>query len=90
MREIIYRPVAGVKCPDGKLRTAQARSTIYSKSLYPDTAFSVPAYVQVSGKTVSGFIAPADGLAFMQDHGAELEFVPYSGCRNSDVFPKPG
>jgi hypothetical protein len=50
----------------------------------------VPAYVQVSGKTVSGFIAPADGLAFQQDHGPELEFTPFSGSRNHDVFEKPG
>lgn len=90
MREIIYRPVPGVKCPDGKLRTARARSTIYSKGLHPDTAFSVPAYVQVSGRTVSGFIAPADGLAFQQEHGPELEFTPWSGRRNHNVFPKPG
>jgi hypothetical protein len=33
-----------------------------------DTAFTVPAYIRVKGKRVTGFVTPRDGMAFMQDN----------------------
>jgi hypothetical protein len=33
-----------------------------------DTAFTVPAYIRVQGRKITGFITPRDGMAFMQEH----------------------
>jgi hypothetical protein len=44
---VLYCP-----CPDGKRRKARITGQ-------PDTYFSTPASVSISGKTVTGFITPA-------------------------------
>jgi len=84
--EVIYVPVKA-KCPDGRVRTVRARATIYG-GLYPDTAFTVPAYAKAKGKTVGGFITPADGLGWVQDHAPGLEFRAVKTGRNYGVFAK--
>lgn len=33
-----------------------------------DTAFSVPAFIQVRRKKITGFITPRDGMAFQQEN----------------------
>ena len=87
MREIVYRPVKAM-CDDGTIRTVRARSTVYSRGLYPDTAFSVPAYVQVRGTTIRGYICPLDGMARTQDHGATIAFRAVTYCRNHGTMPR--
>ncbi len=84
MREIIYVPVKA-RCADGVMRTARVRATIYG-GLHPDNAFSVPASVQAHGKTVRGYVCPADGLAWTQDHEPEVAFHATTYHRNHAVI----
>ena len=42
-----------------------------------DTAFTVPAYVRIKGKRITGFITPRDGMAYQQEHDAPW-FVMHS------------
>jgi hypothetical protein len=42
-----------------------------------DTAFTVPAFIRIRGKHIRGFITPADGMAYMQEHGAS-HFVAFT------------
>jgi hypothetical protein len=32
-----------------------------------DTAFTVPAFIRIRGKKITGFVTPRDGMAFQQD-----------------------
>lgn len=88
MAEIFYTPVK-VVCADGITRTARARAycAMGRICLHADTAFSVPAFVYAYNKTVRGYICPADGLAFMQDHEPTMEFRAYLYRKNGAVIP---
>ncbi len=86
MREIIYIPLRAM-CADGIERVARTRATIYGE-IHPDTAFTVPAYVQVRGRTVRGYIASGDGMAFYQERDPGLEFHAVTYCRNHAMIRK--
>ena len=66
MSDLAYRPHK-VRCDDGATRTARVRSYWDGRrwSFHADTYFSVPAYVQVRGRTVRGYVGSNEsGLFF--------------------------
>lgn len=65
-----YKAV-NVLCSDGVRRTADRLKE-------PDTMFSIPCQVQVSGKTVSGFLMVV---------GSDLVFCQYTYGTNGNVLP---
>ena len=42
-----------------------------------DTWFSVPAYIRVRGKRITGFVMPRDGMAYCQEHESSI-FVAHT------------
>ncbi len=42
-----------------------------------DTAFTIPAFIRLGGKRITGFITPRDGMAYQQDHDGPW-FVAHS------------
>jgi hypothetical protein len=69
-----------VRCSDGKLRRA--------KLGIPDTFFSIPARLKVSGKTVAGFVTSGETCS---DGSTEYYFCAYKYRKNHTALPeKPG
>lgn len=64
-----------VLCSDGVTRVAQITN-------YPDTYFSVPARVKVSGHTVTGFVCH---IGFPGEE--VLQFTPNAWMRNAKYLP---
>lgn len=71
MWQIAYK-ATNVLCSDGKRRNVKITGQ-------PDTFFSIPASVQVKGKTVTGFL-------YTQDDG-ELIFCQYLPGKNGHLLP---
>ena len=76
---------ARVLCADGVYRIARTAQTA-------NTFFSLPARVQVRGKTVSGFITTEDNphIAYRTVQGAPALgylFIPYQYRRNHAALP---
>jgi len=71
----IQTHVTRAMCEDGRRRYARITST-------PDTFFSIPARVQVQGKTVSGFITGTETDDFQQDY----KFVAYDYGKNGHLL----
>lgn len=68
---------ARVMCPDGKVRKVKRISQT------ADTWFSIPAAVEVKGKTVAGYVTVSNNL----DNGEQTaEFRPYQYRKNFNVF----
>lgn len=70
-------------CPDGKVRR------LARIALTADTFFSVPASVQVRGKTVAGYVTVETIGGFStatQDDPAVVRFVPYRNRKNANAF----
>lgn len=74
-----------VLCSDGQVRVATATAET-------DTMFSVPARVQVKGRTVAGFVTTRDPL-FVYPGIIEpaqetfFQFIPSRQRKNSNVLP---
>lgn len=66
----VLKKIVNCLCPDGKRRTVIITSE-------PDTAFSIPAKVQMKGTTISGFVTGIE-----TDGERDFEFRSYS--RNQD------
>ncbi len=71
MWQIPYKAI-NVLCSDGKRRNAKITQQ-------PDTFFSIPASVQVRGKTVTGFL--------MDNSEGELCFCQYTVSKNGGMLP---
>lgn len=70
-------------CPDGAVRAVRFGSG------HADTFFSVPASVQVRGRTVSGYVSVStvDGYDTATDADpAVVHFRPYTYGRNANAF----
>jgi len=64
-------------CEDGRRR--RARITAQA-----DTFFSIPASVNVSGRTVSGFITGCEG----EDGAQDYQFIAYSYGKNAAMLKR--
>jgi hypothetical protein len=72
-------------CTDGKVRTVRFSSGI------ADTFFSVPAYVSVKGKTVSGYVTveTVEGFTTPTDNDpAVVKFFAYRYGKNGNLLPE--
>lgn len=74
MWQIPYKAI-NVLCSDGKRRTAKITSEF-------DTFYSIPASVQVKGKTVAGFIMSKDD--------GDIVFAAYQYRKNAYLLPEQG
>lgn len=75
------------ECADGKVRSVHFRDGI------ADTFFSVPASVQVRGRTVSGYVTveTVSGWGIpTDDDPAIVRFISYTYGKNADALPEWG
>lgn len=76
----IYRRRHRALCSDGKWRMAQQTGE-------PDTFFSMPARVQVNGKTVSGFLTTRTVEVWDNKFEPIWVFIAYSYRKNAALLP---
>ncbi len=79
MSEFSNRPHKAI-CADGVIRTAYVRSYWDGRQwcMHSDTFFSVPAFVRVKGKRVSGYVTRTDPADWCKPDAAfNLEFCHY-------------
>lgn len=73
-------------CSDGKVRTLKRIAQT------ADTWFSVPASVEVKGKTISGYISTetieGSSVVATDDNPAIVKFSAYTYGKNGDVLPE--
>lgn len=69
-----YRAQMDAICEDGKTRTAYVKCYRFDGSFAADTFSTVPAYVRVNGRYVSGFVG------FRGD--GRMSFTAYSSGKN--------
>ena len=70
-------------CEDGKVRAVR-----FPRGGIADTFFSIPAQVQVSGSTVSGFVTIEDPDGFTTTSGQVVRFIAHSYGKNSHLLPR--
>lgn len=78
---IVWKPVQNMPLEAGGFATVYVKHwavPFAGLMAAADTAFTVPAYIRRGGKRVQGFVTPADGHAYMQEHGTS-HFIEYKG-----------
>ena len=78
------RSIKNCICSDGRQRTAFTTSTA-------DTFFSIPAYVNVKGKKVSGFITRETLQGYTREFAedpAVWKFIAYQYGKNAALLPR--
>lgn len=79
--EITYLPKRAV-CADGVTRTVRVKCYRFDGSMAADTYFSVPAYVQIKGKTVRGYLTGSD----LDGDASPYAFHAYTYGKNGTIL----